>query len=92
MSRRNIPFKERILNIIESKWTKVGVYSAIAGAGYWFGTYRQENICIRNEAKTISDNNEKFYQLQQENLKIQNECNSLKLEVKELTYQLKNGK
>lgn len=91
MVRNKNTLQEKILKIVSSPLTKNGLYLALLGAAFKFGTFYKESIMIREEAKQECDFNEKLYHFQSENLTLQDKCNQLKQDIKELNFQIKHN-
>lgn len=72
-----------------SFWAKLGISGAFIVGVFAFGRYYQESIMIRNEAQRECIFNEKLYHYQRENLTLQDKCNQLKQEIKELNFQIR---
>lgn len=94
MVRNKNTLSEKILMAFTSFWAKLGISGAFIVGVFAFGRYYQERIMIRNEAQRECIFNEKLYHYQRENLTLQDKCNQLKQEIKELNFQIRqnNGK
>ena len=85
---------EKIISVFTGFWAKAGITLGFIAGVFWFGRYYQESIMIRESAKQERSFNEVLYQYQKENLALQDKCNCLKQEIKELNFQIEqnNGK
>lgn len=94
MVRNKNTLSEKLLTALTTPVAKIGILVSIATGGFTFGKYYQESIMIRNEAQQERIFNEKLYHYQSENLMLQDKCNQLRQEIKELNFQIKqnNGK
>ena len=71
-----------------SFWAKAGITLGFIAGVFWFGRYYQESIMIRENTRQERDFNEMIFQYQKENLSLQEKCNHLQQEVKELNFKI----
>lgn len=89
MVRNRNTLKDKMLKIASSPLTRNGLYLALLGGAFTFGMYYQESKMIRDEVHQERILNEKLYHCLSENLSLQDKCNQLKQEIKELNFQIK---
>jgi hypothetical protein len=71
--------------------TQTTIALAVLGGAFKLGMYYQETKMIREENKADALENEKLYLLRKEIIDLKGECNQLKLENKELNFQIKHN-
>ena len=88
MSKKKETLSEKIIIAFSSFWVKAGITAGLIAGVFWFGRYYQESIMIRENTKQERDFNKMIFQFQKENLSLQEKCNHLQQEVKELNFKL----
>ncbi|MEE1317254.1 MAG: hypothetical protein U0K35_08515 [Prevotella sp.] len=88
MSKKKETLSEKIIMAFSSFWAKAGITTGFIAGVFWFGRYYQESIMIRENTKQERDFNEMIFQFQKENLSLQEKCNHLQQEVKELNFKI----
>ena len=88
MSKKKETRSEKIIMAFSSFWAKAGITLGLIAGVFWFGRHYQESIMIRENTRQERDFNEMIFQYQKENLSLQEKCNHLQQEVKELNFKI----